>query len=763
MLATDGKSCLQKTAWLWPTVYATLAVAVVTILSYLCFLSRRPIVNQETLDVGMRHRDRCTPTCDHTSITPRQAGGNNWPLWKPFTIRHEENVSGVGVALYYDWLVFGGMSSVLVCFATLLSYKLADIDETGRNLSRQDCDRWRQMDYVTDGPNHSLRSLHHVKEMVKYHEYEFLMFCTMTFTYLLLLVFSLWMAKRAKRFTKTWSHVGQSMQRYAVEVTRLPKNLDTRAFIAFLEQQQLQVIGVSQCYDFYHLKDDVTEALDAWFVHADANITHRGLKVPTEREYEPYAEKWHNWLDRLCLSISPSGATLDTEHTQHVRYEKVNQRLRESLLNIKGTGTAIVVLNTMGDADRLCKLKLRYEDKLLKVAKVPGEPPTIYWDNYTNNPKTLDMIIGFLLLTGTIVLWVLLYTPYAMDYIAYMHIPGHSPSVFEDLLLGLLIALGNVIVAAVIERVVPWYRPRAKLVRDFWVLTLGFAAIFLNTVFDLWLVLQIAKGIEMDEAFEGKHNGYERVLAAEIFVLIVPGYLFLPYFASPIFEHWLPFHMAKWIVRSRPSFATRQAELALEQPQFDICWRYADLINNFTICTLMLFFVSPGGWKVFLILILSIVTIYTIDYLKLLRFTNQNFYSTDNLSSTFTHMWALPLMCLLGVSLWWLHQIWPLPIYVPIIAAILHFTLYWTLLHFIQYRGESEKLGVSEEIPYKATLENLKAHGIFYDYFNTNPIFCLRHRYFPEVREPTGRNEKVFPFHPGKLYLQQILTFPTKV
>ena len=85
------------------------------------------------------------------------------------------------------------------------------------------------------------------------------------------------------------------------------------------------------------------------------------------------------------------------------------------------------------------------------------------------------MIIGFLLLTGTIVLWVLLYTPYAMDYIAYSRIPGPSPTVLEVLLLGLLIALARVEVAAAIERTVPCYRWRAKLVRDFWAVALRFA------------------------------------------------------------------------------------------------------------------------------------------------------------------------------------------------------------------------------------------------------------------------------------------------
>ena len=38
--------------------------------------------------------------------------------------------------------------------------------------------------------------------------------------------------------------------------------------------------------------------------------------------------------------------------------------------------------------------------------------------------------------------------------------------------------------------------------------------------------------------------------------------------------------------------------LGLAHGPFDICWRYADILNNFTICTALLFLPSGNSWRV---------------------------------------------------------------------------------------------------------------------------------------------------------------------
>merc|ERR1719393_333499 len=105
---------------------------------------------------------------------------------------------------------------------------------------------------------------------------------------------------------------------------------------------------------------------------------------------------------------------------------------------------------------------------------------------------------------------------------------------------------------------------------------LAFLFCLLNVVADIWMTVKIAKGTHLDEAFEGDEVGYDKVVVRELFALIVPGYLFVPYLLEPFVEYVLPYWVYRWLVRSDARFSPREAEKALEPPEMDIVWRYAD-------------------------------------------------------------------------------------------------------------------------------------------------------------------------------------------
>jgi len=381
------------------------------------------------------------------------------------------------------------------------------------------------------------------------------------------------------------------------------------------------------------------------------------------------------------------------------------------------------------------------------------EAPSVNWQCYTRESNFHDVIMGIAVLAATIAIWVAMYLPYALDYIAYTSVPGRSPNFFEDLLLGLLIAVGNVIVANVIELVVPWWRLRGKDRRDVMVLSMGFMATLLNTACDLWLVMEIAKGTEINDAFNGEDTGYDRVLAAELMVLIVPGYLVIPYVLTPFFEHVLPYLCVHSVVRTR-IVARRQAELGLEHPPFDICWRYSDICNNFTICTTMLCFVTPNAWKVMGFLVLFVVLIYVIDYIKMMRFTSQTYYTTHRLSDAFSCWFSIPLAALTAVATWWAMKC----DYLPHMHALMMFipamflAAYLMILSYLLKKGKA--LHIAKASYHETQLEMAEA-GKTFDYFNCNPIFCLRKKWLG-VDEPCGR-DRIVPYVSGKYYLQHQL------
>merc|ERR1719161_2778337 len=102
--------------------------------------------------------------------------------------------------------------------------------------------------------------------------------------------------------------------------------------------------------------------------------------------------------------------------------------------------------------------------------------------------------------------------------------------------------------------------------------------------------------------------------------MIVPGYLILPYIFVPLMEHVAPYYIGVWMVRSRRGTLCK-SERCLMCPDFDICWRYSDLLNNFTVCIMMLFIVSAESYQVMVWLVVFVVLIYIIDKYKLLRQT----------------------------------------------------------------------------------------------------------------------------------------------
>merc|ERR1719253_1615956 len=132
----------------------------------------------------------------------------------------------------------------------------------------------------------------------------------------------------------------------------------------------------------------------------------------------------------------------------------------------------------------------------------------------------------------------------------------------------------------------------------------------------------------LEDAFHGRDAGYEPVVANEIFGLTVPGYLVLPYLGMPIGEHVLPYFLAKFLIRSHGKITLRSATKALRSPYFDICWRYSDILNNTTICVVLLFFTSNRAWMVMSVLLLFMGIIYTIDKYLLLFVATPAVYDT---------------------------------------------------------------------------------------------------------------------------------------
>mmetsp|Transcript_64380 Transcript_64380/g.121970 ORF Transcript_64380/g.121970 Transcript_64380/m.121970 type:complete len:1109 (-) Transcript_64380:50-3376(-) len=434
------------------------------------------------------------------------------------------------------------------------------------------------------------------------------------------------------------------------------------------------------------------------------------------------------------------------------------EEVRPVLESLEGCGIAYVVTSSKLAAERLLLLQsARYwTGEELTFRAVRAEPPDILWANMGKKVTWREVASSIRLMVLTIFGWMLFYVPYAMHYTDLTRAPEEETTFMQDIFLGLLISAGNQMVGAASDVAADNCAFLEKDKRDVVVLFLAFVSTFANTVCDIGMVLIIARSVSLDSAIIGMRleGGYDRALARELMSLLVPGYLIMPHVMAPIFEYVIPVYANRLIVGSTPGVARGVAEQALMCPDFDINWRYVDVLTNFMVCLMMVFFATPNTWRIMVFLMLFILLIYVMDHYKLLRQTSQTFYTTDALSIAFTYCWGLPTACLAATAAWWgsrsgmvhMSEQAAVGLVVPLHCIVYVFAVSLVLAVVPAPHGQSDLL-------YEEMVHQMRQQGKAYDFFNTNPVHVLREYLLHEGERPLSDLNCV-PYSRGKEYLQ---------
>jgi hypothetical protein len=406
---------------------------------------------------------------------------------------------------------------------------------------------------------------------------------------------------------------------------------------------------------------------------------------------------------------------------------------------IHGSGYAFAVFPTIADATRaesrinargVAPLVAAGVPRRVRAERAACEPTEVLWENYTNFTHFIPKIfvgIGFTIATS--VLWMLLSVPYALFFVGKVLSPtlGNTHTL-QEVLLGMLISLGNVLVTRVVGQVTDWAGFHAKRTRDVAVLVLAFTATLFNTLFDMAIIVVVAYHATLTAAFEGSEEGYPRVLAEQLYELIVPGYLFVPVFVVPLVERMLPYYLGVWYVRSKPRVLLRDAKGGLEHAPFDICWRYADILNNFTICTALLFLPSGNSWRVMIAFAAFCACVFVVDRYILLFCSSITPYATATLYKAFWSLFCIPSALFAVLVAFWAVHAHFLPSWWWVGGAfIAHVVVYLALLAFF-----SGKSPVHDET-YAQVLQRLPG-----SYFSENPVCQLRMRVLGETHGDDG-------------------------
>eukprot|EP00971_Amphidinium_carterae_P338404 6475710-Amphidinium_carterae.1 len=260
------------------------------------------------------------------------------------------------------------------------------------------------------------------------------------------------------------------------------------------------------------------------------------------------------------------------------------------LLGLECHGSAYVVLSSLQARDAFMEIGERigftFQGETLSVEPAKSDPHGVMWQHYSNHFHGYKKILRNAGIMGAMMaIWVAIYVPYAVYNMLAVVVSGEIGHL-QDSVLGALIAVGNALVTITIEFMVSQIGCLEKDRRESITMVLIYLAMTVNTAFDVYIVMMVLKGMATSMAVYGTLDvmHYHRILAKELFMLIVPGYLITPYIICPIFEDWLPLWMERRRIRSTEAISPARAGVRYKYKEFDITWRFSDILTNFTIC-----------------------------------------------------------------------------------------------------------------------------------------------------------------------------------
>jgi hypothetical protein len=656
-LTNDGKC---RATWQRPVniMYICIAVAFVALLALVIYIHTREPVNSAAVEAGLAVRGHQIP------LTP---DGEMLPLWTT-SMRHNQDISGIGATLYFRALAFMAVIVLLV----LCVERLAPSSHVG---AIEACNQLTAEPVKGGGPD-NVYAIAMASALGG--AYFVVMACLYSFT----------SNQRVGHHT--------NMAAFALEVQGLPEGVD---------EAVLQDPGV-------------------WGVEANDLV---GVSIAYD-----YVE--HTWDVQAATMVFPDEP--DMPMWWEAGYEESNPKQdKASCLRIFNclhrSGSAIVVFRTYEAAKAAFQNGCYVRGRPYPLRRMPAEPEGVRWHEFQRDPPPLAAYAkGFAILFLVIFAWSALYVPYAVTYMRSSSVPGLRVSPLMDLVLGLLIAVGNLMVNFAVEGAVDLVQLRYKPIRDVYVLNMCIFFLLLNTICDVAMTVVLAQGINLDDAFSkpvGPHAGYSRVLARELLGLIMPGYLIVPYLVEPIFTIWVPKYLGIIVSRADKRVKEPLATAWVHCIPIELSWRYADIVNNLSLCWVLLFLSSPRGWEACMYYLVFLALIGFIDRCTLLRIARA-WHTSRNLHQAFCFLLILPTGILGLAGVFWcrqaspsLHELDPIQVYV--VAGFFHVFLF-LLMHHRAHAGEPFIGGETYEQVYQRHL----SHGRPGTYFNLNPINELKKR-----------------------------------
>jgi hypothetical protein len=477
---------------------------------------------------------------------------------------------------------------------------------------------------------------------------------------------------------------------------------------------------------------------------------------------------------RAFSTFSAVSAFSDDEERKQIVCDKLN--------GLKTTQEAFIIFDTEGARDdaitkaqQLDGISYQYVDDSgetrtakLQLVEESNEPQAVNWQNFGNKNLWVNMFLGLLCIFCALVIWCCcFYLPYAYSVMRADYAHGTDPNLFARTMFGFVVVAGNAVMYVVCAEVSDRIGFKTRSEREVcYMLLYCFACVF-NVLLDLGMSYQMAykqmvgmgmrthDGEHLSDvhSFSARFETYamQKSLGGLLLDYAFPSTFLIPFLIEPFVVIYLPWKVMMLIVRTHPAIIAATAEAYLSSTPMDLS-RYADVLLNLMLATLIFFF--PGGYVLYIFvgLIVSHLFIYAYDRWRVLRSIPDCDFATFDVEWWAQWLLSIPCGMLLscavfkasckGTETCWnnktevVERCWLL--FFAHIAVHTLVLLY--VVPFLSGRSTAEEVKHGER--YEACAKSLPS-----SFFSANPVHCLRSQYIFEHTPP-------FRYYiPGKDYM----------
>ncbi|EKX72917.1 conserved hypothetical protein [Theileria equi strain WA] len=653
----DGKMCYLIHASWWSSLFNVLCVLIITYLLVLLIrlLIRRRKLKEVYLNVvdGLENRDK-------KMLRNEEATGS--PLYNLTIDLSKENVSGIGLMLYFRYLKF-----IILVMSFLFIISMTQTHIPCSEMIRKFNEPF-EIEFlfkpkvapknlisvlfgknVTTGLSEHIINFKSVDDAIEWNlaKYSREISHVMYLSYFVIMGITIVYMVSQRRIIDLFYKNNMQWKHLTLIVKGLSQSIADEEYVknAIYDATNVKVHSVTICYDI--------------------------------REYKEQIDEFLNFANQLKSSDRES---------QYVNIGKL-QGYYEIMENLRGAGQALITFENYNDKFNVLN---SFRHRNIKLYEFNVDPDKVIWENIGYEEKVKEKM-GLTVITVILILviWsVTFFVPYA----AYsMHTT--MSHLVEILLLSSFVELGSGLVSMSLNYAVHRFNIVNRDVIDGYIMCSNYFIKVINLALNIILahlnnyggrnkVLTIVNnGLRLSTpSFKmGEEVSFSLTLSVYMInsLVIIPNVLFI--FGCYIMP------TLKLLVAFLFMYDHEQACNVLEYPTIDLANKYASDLVNFTSCLLLLFMVKgkQQGVVTFLALFVSYILNYLRSQFILLRRSSKSEHNTWSVECFSLIIWAFPTAIFAACPQYWKWRSSESTLSSIIWSVLSHLAIYYSLMYII--------------------------------------------------------------------------------